>query len=156
MLLAQAAHIGLRGVAGCMLFPCFHHCIDFPYLTDRVASLGRPFATFPKLWAAMVLATETLGSLVIVLDSGIFCRLGAALLMPKMLVATYGHALVNNFDDGFNNSERPYYKNAFLPGGSQNFAIGASWQCGFFGAAWYLIAYAALAAWSPGKKGKGM
>eukprot|EP00746_Dinoflagellata_sp_MGD_P087925 gnl/MRDRNA2_/MRDRNA2_348419_c0_seq1.p1 gnl/MRDRNA2_/MRDRNA2_348419_c0~~gnl/MRDRNA2_/MRDRNA2_348419_c0_seq1.p1 ORF type:complete len:112 (-),score=17.59 gnl/MRDRNA2_/MRDRNA2_348419_c0_seq1:130-432(-) len=100
----------------------------------------------------MVLVTETLGSLAIVLDSGDFCRLGAALLMPKMLVATYGHAAVSKFDDGFNNPDHPYYKNAIMPGGTQNFAIGASWQCGFFGAAWYLMVYTALAAWSPKKK----
>merc|ERR1712190_25083 len=99
-----------------------------------------------------VLATETIGSLAIVLDSGILCRIGAALLMPKMLVATYGHAIVNNFDDGFNNPEHPYYKNAILLGGTQNFAVGASWQCGFFGAAWYLMVYMALAAGIPGKK----
>merc|ERR1711924_572246 len=55
--------------------------------------------------------------------------------------------LVNHFDDGFNKADRPYYKNALLPTGTQNFAIGASWQCGFFGAAWYLIAYSILAAW---------
>merc|ERR1719408_807030 len=135
-----------------MIFPCIHHAIDFPYLASRVSALGFPFSTFPKLWAGIVLVSETLGSLAIILDSGMACRIGAAILMPKMLVATYGHALVDKFDDGFNNPERPYYKNAILPFGSQNFALGASWQCGFFGAAWYLIAYSVLAAWSPKQK----
>mmetsp|Transcript_104917 Transcript_104917/g.182379 ORF Transcript_104917/g.182379 Transcript_104917/m.182379 type:complete len:119 (-) Transcript_104917:44-400(-) len=117
--------------------------------------LGWPFTVVPKLGAAAVLATETLGSLAIVFSSGLVCRLGAALLLPKMLVATYGHAMVDKFDDGFKDPESSFYKhhkNAILPGGSVNFEIGSSWQCGFFGAAWYLIAYAALAAWPPQKK----
>eukprot|EP00928_Gymnodinium_smaydae_P054833 TRINITY_DN38536_c0_g1_i1.p1 TRINITY_DN38536_c0_g1~~TRINITY_DN38536_c0_g1_i1.p1 ORF type:complete len:176 (-),score=22.34 TRINITY_DN38536_c0_g1_i1:223-693(-) len=154
MMLAQAVHFGLRGIGSCMLFPCLHHCLDFQYLTSRVAALGAPFTVCPKLWAFLVLSTETAGTLAVLCGNEVVCRLGAALLLPKMLVATYGHAVVDKFDDGFNNPDRPYYKNAFLPGGTQNFAIGASWQCGFFGAAWYLIAYGALAAWSPAKKHK--
>eukprot|EP00392_Amoebophrya_sp_AT5.2_P014179 g14321.t1 len=75
-------------------------------------------------------------------------RLGAVLLLPKMLVAVYGHGFVSNFDAGFNSKNHAYYENAVFPfgGDGQNWALGSSWQCGFFGAGWYLVAYALLAA----------
>lgn len=148
MLVKRSVHLALRGTTGCMLFPCLHHSMDFQYLADRVAALKTwPFATYPRIWAGIVLAVETCGSLAIVLGDDILCKLGALVLIPKMVVAVYGHAAVDTFDDGFNNKDHPYYKNAILPYGSQNWALGSSWQCGFFGAAWYLVGYCALVAW---------
>ena len=76
-------------------------------------------------------------------------RLGALMLLPKMLVAVYGHAAVKDFDAGFENGkDRKYYSNAIFPfGKGQNWAIGSSWQCGFLGAGWYMLVYGALVAW---------
>ena len=59
-----------------------------------------------------------------------------------MLVAVYGHALIEGFDAKF----APSYANAFTPPGlSYNWSIGAGWECGFFGAGYYLIVYSLLA-----------
>ena len=73
-------------------------------------------------------------------------RIGAALLLPKMAVACYGHAFVDGFDAKFANA----YANAWTPPGcSYNWALGASWDCGFFGAGYYLIVYLAILAMPP-------
>ena len=123
-----------------MLGPCLHHIADLPHLAARVADLGPPFDAMPLMWAALVCATESIGTLLIVL--GIAPRFGAAVLLPKMLVATYGHAFVDGFDEKFAVS----YANALTPPGmSFNWSIGAGWECGFFGAGYYLISYAVLA-----------
>ena len=45
-------------------------------------------------------------------------RIGALLVLPKMMVATYGHLFVENFDAGFDH----YYTHAIKPGGNQAFA----------------------------------
>lgn len=66
---------------------------------------------------------------------------GALLLLPKMAVATWGHAFVEGFDAKFAAS----YANAFTPPGlSYNWSLGASWECGFFGAGYFLLAYASI------------
>ena len=69
-------------------------------------------------------------------------RLGASVLLPKMIVAVYGHAFVDGFDEKFAAS----YASAYTPPGlSYNWSLGASWDCGFFGAGYYLIVYTLLA-----------
>ena len=131
----------LRLVAACMIGPCIAHALDFPKLVARVADLGQPFEMAPQLFAAAVALTETVGTLLI-LRGGLAARAGALLLLPKMLVACYGHAFVDGFDAKFAHS----YAHAYVPPGlSYNFAIGARWDCGIFGAAYYALSYVGLA-----------
>lgn len=114
--------------------------MDPSHLASRVADLGWPFSLHPTPWAYVVCTAETAGSLLIV--SNKMPRFGALVLLPKMLVAVYGHAFVAGFDEKFAVS----YANAYTPPGlSYNWSLGASWECGFFGAGWYLIVYALLA-----------
>ena len=135
-------------VAG-MLGPCLNHAMDIDHLSSRVADLGFPFDAFrwaPLLLASVVAATETAGTLLIISNKTLRGyegrRIGAAILIPKMLVAVYGHAFVDGFDEKFGSS----YASAYTPPGlSYNWAIGASWDCGFWGAGYYLIAYILLA-----------
>ena len=129
-------------IAACMAGPCLHHVLDLPHLSSRVADLGFPFSLAPLMWAAAVSATETLGTALCVFGrSSKLVRLGAALLIPKMAVAVYGHAFVAGFDAKFAAS----YANAYTPpGSSYNWALGASWDCGFWGAGYYLVAYMLL------------
>ena len=47
----------------------------------------------------MVCATETVGTLLIATMK--FPKLGAAVLLPKMIVAVYGHAFIEDFDAKF-------------------------------------------------------
>lgn len=91
----------------------------------------------------MVSITETVGTLLIVFGYGTkAARFGALLLLPKMSVAVYGHAFVDGFDDKFGDA----YKSAMTPTGlSYNWAVGASWECGYFGAGFFEIAYLLLA-----------
>lgn len=132
--------LALVGIAACMLGPCISHAMDIGHLSNRVSDLGWPFTLQPTLWAALVCATETAGTLLIV--TNILPRLGACILLPKMLVAVYGHALVPGFDAMFAKS----YASAFTPPGlSYNWSVGASWDCGIFGAGYYLVAYVLLA-----------
>eukprot|EP00310_Coccolithus_braarudii_P014628 CAMPEP_0183341124 /NCGR_PEP_ID=MMETSP0164_2-20130417/7431_1 /TAXON_ID=221442 /ORGANISM="Coccolithus pelagicus ssp braarudi, Strain PLY182g" /LENGTH=324 /DNA_ID=CAMNT_0025511359 /DNA_START=8 /DNA_END=982 /DNA_ORIENTATION=- len=129
-------HMLLACFSAAMLGPCVHHAIDLDNLSARVSDLGPPFDANPKPWAAMVCAVETVGTLLIVLR--IAPRLGAMILLPKMAVATYGHALVEGFDAKFASA----YANAYTPTGlSYNWSLGASWECGFFGAGYYLLVY---------------
>ena len=124
-----------------MLGPCAHHIYDLPQLARRVADLGEPFDVLPRTWAALVCLTETVGTLLIV--TGKLPRVGAAVLVPKMAVATYGHAFIDGFDAKFDES----YASAYTPPGlSYNWSVGSSWDCGFFGAGYFLIAYLALLA----------
>ena len=129
-------------IAACMVGPCIHHVSDLPHLASRVADLGFPFSLAPLAWAAAVSGTETLGTALCVFGYGsLYGRLGAALLIPKMAVAVYGHAFVEGFDAKFNAS----YAKAYTPPGlSYNWALGASWDCGFWGAGYYLVAYILL------------
>jgi len=137
--LRGALHALLTCVAAAMLGPCLHHLLDLAHLAQRVADLGPPFDAMPMPWAVAVCATETLGSLLIVLR--LAPRAGALLLLPKMAVATWGHAFVEGFDAKFAAS----YANAFTPPGlSYNWSLGASWECGFFGAGYFLLAYASI------------
>lgn len=139
-------HLALVGIAACMLGPCLHHALDLTQLSMRVADLGWPFALHPRAWAVLVCATETMGSLLIV--SNILPRLGATVLLPKMVVAVYGHAFVEGFDAKF----APSYQSALTPPGlSYNWSIGARWECGIFGAGWFLLAYALLIMLPPSK-----
>lgn len=136
---ARPARLAAKAVAACMLGPCLHHALDLTHLTSRVTDLGPPFDALPTAWALLVCLTETIGTLLIVI--GLAPRFGAALLLPKMAVATYGHALVQGFDEKFAAS----YAHAYTPPGfSYNWAIGASWDCGIFGAGFYLLAYIIL------------
>ena len=129
----------LRLVAACMLGPCLHHIFDLSHLSTRVADLGWPFAPFATAWATVVCATETAGTLMIITNW--MPRIGAAILLPKMIVAVYGHAFVEGFDAKFASS----YATAYTPPGlSYNWSVGATWECGFFGAGYYLIVYALL------------
>ena len=122
-----------------MLGPCLHHMLDLEALSARVSDLGPPFDENPKPWAVAVCAAETVGTLLIVLR--VAPRIGALILLPKMVVAVYGHALVEGFDAKFADA----YANAFTPAGlSYNWSLGASWECGFFGAGYYLLAYLLL------------
>merc|ERR1719329_603143 len=69
-------------------------------------------------------------------------HVGAFLLFGKMAAAVYGHWRVQDFDEGFDNKERPYFTKAWFPRGcGQNWALGCTWQCGFAGAGYYLLAY---------------
>ena len=143
MSLSTLLRIASTGIAACMAGPCFHHIIDAPQLSARVADLGAPFDLYPAFWALMVSITETVGTLLVVFGYGTkAARFGALLLLPKMTVACYGHAFVDGFDAKFGES----YKNAMTPSGlSYNWAVGAGWECGIFGAGFFAIAYALLA-----------
>ena len=130
----------LRIVAACMLGPCVNHAMDLGSLEARVADLGFPFTLYPKVWAVMVLATETVGTLLIVSNKK--PKLGATILLPKMLVAVYGHAMVDGFDTKFASG----YASAYTPPGlSYGWSVGASWECGILGAGYFLITYGLLA-----------
>ena len=116
------------GIAACMLGPCVHHVYDMKQLAARVSDLGAPFDAAPSLFAALVCLTESIGTLLIL--SAQAPRLGAAVLLPKMAVATYGHAFIDDFDDKFTAA----YAHAWTPPGcSYNWSVGSSWDCGFFG-----------------------
>ena len=138
----------LQLIAACMLGPCVDHVLDIDHLSSRVADLGPPFSLAPTLFALAVVVTETAGTLLVVCGRavshptfGTAMRFGALLLLPKMLVACYGHAFVGGFDDKFAES----YADAYVPPGlSYNFAIGARWDCGIFGAAWFALTYIIL------------
>ena len=128
-------------VAACMLGPCMHHVSDLSSLASRVADLGYPFNLAPTPWATVVAATETIGTVLCVFCGPRIGRFGAALLVPKMAVAVYGHAFVDGFDRAFDAD----YAGAYTPANlSYNWAVGASWECGFWGAGYYLVAYLAL------------
>jgi hypothetical protein len=63
-----------------------------------------------------------------------------------MAVAVYGHAFVPGFDDKFAEA----YSKAYTPPGlSFNWSVGSSWDCGFLGAGYFLIAYVGLALVQP-------
>jgi len=130
----------LTGIAACMMGPCIHHTMGMNHLAARVADLGTPFDSAPMVWALLVCLTETVGTLLIVLR--IAPRTGAVILIPKMAVATYGHAFVPGFDAKFQES----YAGAWTPAGlSYNWAVGASWECGVLGAGYFLVAYSMIA-----------
>ena len=47
--------------------------------------------------------------------------------------------------EGFDAKFAASYANAFTPPGlSYNWSLGASWECGFFGAGYFLLAYASI------------
>jgi len=138
--LSAFVRIGCYAVAVCMLGPCVSHSVHLDELAMRVADLGAPFDAAPLLSAIAVCLAETLGTLAILLR--LAPRLGAAALLPKMAVAVYGHAFVGGFDDKF---ARAYANAWHVPGTSYNWSIGSSWDCGFFGAGYFLLAYVAIA-----------
>lgn len=138
------AHALLACFSAAMIGPCIHHAMDLEQLSARVSDLGPPFAANPTPWAMAVCAVEIVGTALIVLR--VAPRLGALILLPKMVVA-YGHAVIDGFDAKF----AAPYANAYTPAGlSYNWALGASWECGFFGAGYYLLAYLLILLLPPG------